>query len=257
LVAALGSYLDARAAGGEWLVRMEDVDAPRCVPGADSAILRTLERFGLNWDGEVVYQSRRGEAYAEALESLRARGRAFPCACTRREVGDGPYPGTCRDGLGPGRQARSWRFRSIHSAEAFDDRRLGRIASPPPTDFVLLRADGYWAYQLAVVVDDAWQGITDIVRGEDLLESTPAQMQLQRSLGLAPTTYLHLPLARDPQGNKLSKQNRAPALDDGDPQPLLEAAMRFIGLAPPVGLSLSELLAWGVRAWPEATAGPR
>lgn len=252
LVAAVGSYLDAKSRGGEWLVRIEDIDIPRNAPGAADAILRTLERYGFEWDGPVVYQTSRFDAYRQALESLKRAGAAFPCACTRREAGDGPYPGICRDGLPPGRDTRAWRLRTGTEPVRFRDRRLGEFTeqlSETCGDFVLLRADGYWAYQLAVVVDDAWQGITDVVRGEDLLDSTARQIFLQRALVAATPSYLHLPIARDANGDKLSKQTKAPALDEQHPVPELARAMRFLGFDPPETGEIEALWKWGISAW--------
>ena len=214
LVAAVGSYLHARARGGQWLVRIEDVDEPRTVAGAASDILRALEAHALFWDGPVLYQSTRKDAYRAALESLKQSGHAFPCACSRRDLIDGAYPGTCRDGIAPGKQARSWRFRG-------------------EGDFILLRADGYFAYQLAVVVDDAYQLITDVVRGEDLLDSTPGQIALQTALRVPTPRYVHLPLVRDEQGEKLSKQTRAPAIVNSRVPQNLQAALAFLGIAVP------------------------
>ncbi len=252
LVAAVGSYLDAKSRGGEWLVRIEDIDIPRNAPGAADRILRTLERYALEWDGPVVYQTSRFGTYGQVLESLKHAGTAFPCGCTRREAGEGPYPGICRDGLPPGRGARAWRLRTGTEPIRFRDRRLGECTerlSETCGDFVLFRADGYWAYQLAVVVDDAWQGITDIVRGEDLLDSTARQICLQRALGVPTPSYLHLPIARDANGDKLSKQTKAPALDEEHPAPELVRAMRFLGLDPPETGELRALWKWGISAW--------
>jgi glutamyl-Q tRNA(Asp) synthetase len=212
LVAAVASYLDAKAHRGEWLVRMEDLDVPRCVPGAADEILRALEVYGLHWDGPVVYQSARLPAYQEALERLVADGAAYPCGCSRKEVGD-VYPGTCRAGLAPGRTARSWRLR----------------ASGEVDDFILKRADGIFAYQLAVVVDDGWQGITHVVRGADLLDSTPRQLYLQTLLGLPHPHYRHVPVVTNAHGEKLSKQTLAPALRFDQPGPALLEALRFLG----------------------------
>ena len=213
LVAAVGSYLDARAAHGEWLVRMEDLDTPRNVPGAASGILRTLENYGFTWDGPVMYQSERIDAYRAALDALKQQGAVYPCACSRKEI-EQRYPGTCRAGIAPGRTARSWRVRT-------DD--------PDLDDFILLRADGVFAYQLAVVVDDEAQGITNVVRGADLLDSTPRQIYLQRLLGYRTPEYLHLPVALNAEGQKLSKQTRAPAIDDMPVGTALCAALRFLG----------------------------
>ncbi len=223
LLAAVGSFLDARSQGGEWLLRMEDLDPPREVPGAADNILRTLEAFGLYWDGKVTYQSQRHAAYRAALDRLERTGQTYPCGCTRREIRahagpDGSprsYPGTCRDGLPPGRGARSVRLRVPDHKITFDDRLQGAISEYLPEqsgDFILLRADGLFAYQLAVVVDDAHQGITDIVRGADLLDSTSQQIALQQALGYPTPHYLHLPVVVNEQGKKLSKQTHARAV---------------------------------------------
>lgn len=250
LVAAVASYLDAHAHQGQWLVRMEDVDTPRCIPGAADSILRTLEAFGLHWHGPVLYQSARGVAYQAALDQLIAQGHAFPCACTRKEVGDAPYPGTCREGL-RGKPARAYRLRVNSETIAFEDRLQGPYSANLETecgDFVLLRADGLWAYQLAVVVDDEAQGVTDVVRGADLLDSTPRQIHLQRCLGYRPLRYLHVPVALGEHGEKLSKQTLAPALDNYDAPRLLRQALRFLGQDAPA-LPLSELWAWARVHW--------
>jgi glutamyl-Q tRNA(Asp) synthetase len=196
----MASYLDARQNGGLWLVRMEDLDTPRNVPGADADILRTLEAFGLEWDGAVLYQSTRIEAYRAALDQLKRGGHVFPCSCTRT------MEGPCRCISGP-----RWRVRY------------------PGDDFTLLRADGIFAYQLAVVVDDAFQGVTDVVRGADLLDSTPRQIHLQKLLGLATPRYRHIPLVTNERGEKLSKQTLAPPLDLSRVEEQREAALRFLG----------------------------
>ena len=257
LVAALASFLDARAHGGEWLVRMEDVDEPRTVPGAASEILRCLEACGLEWDGEPVHQTTRFGAYREALALLERRGFAYPCACSRKEAGDGGlYAGTCRNGIAPGRVARSVRLR-VPDGEviAFNDLILGLQSENIPAatgDFPLRRADGFWAYQLAVVVDDAWQGITHVVRGADLLDSTARQILLQRLLGLATPRYAHVPVVLGPDGQKLSKQTRAPAIDLARPGAALAEALRFLHQPTPPGLEqwpVREIAAHAVRHW--------
>ena len=265
LVAAVGSYLDARAHAGEWLLRIEDIDAPRNVAGAQESILRALDAFGFEWDGELVCQSRRVDLYRAALQDLRLAGRAYPCACSRREVADsttGPsvdggrvYPGTCRHGLPAGRQPRAWRLRVPDESIVFDDRIQGRIAQNLERevgDFVLLRADGQYAYQLAVVVDDAAQGITDVVRGADLLDSTPRQIWLQRCLGVPEPRYAHLPVAANEAGEKLSKQTLAPAIDVSRVSELLVAALAFLGQRPPPGLARAgggEIWDWAYENW--------
>lgn len=263
LIAAVGSFLEARAHGGEWLLRMEDVDAPRCSIAAADAILRALESYGFSWDGSVVWQSQRHAAYAAALEQLKQAGRGFPCACTRREladsilVADGAalYPGACRNGLPAGKTARSWRVRIDAARVTFDDAVQGRIESDLAQevgDFILLRADGLFAYQLAVAVDDAEAGITHVVRGVDLLLSTPRQIFLQQCLGLPTPAYAHLPVALNAAGEKLSKQTRAMPLDVSRPVPALLAALEFLGQSPPPQLraaSRDELWAWARTNW--------
>lgn len=269
LVAAVASYLDARANCGEWLVRMEDVDSGRTVPGAADQILRTLEQFGFTWDGAVLWQSRRTERYREALHRLWQRNAVFSCACTRRDLSIGSrlsedgvawYPGYCRDGLSQeylkaGRVARSVRFRVTDHPIQFLDRCQGLVESRLESsigDFVVLRADGLFAYQLAVVVDDAEQGVTDVVRGADLLGSTPRQIALQRALGYATPRYLHVPVAAHASGEKLSKQTRAAPLNAGRASKELHAALLFLHQAPPDALrdgSLAELWDWAVRNW--------
>ena len=263
LVAAVGSYCDARSRGGRWLLRMEDVDRPRCVPGAAEGILRTLEDFGFAWDGEVVWQSRRSEAYREALARLTQGGRLYPCGCTRREIADSALapdggrvsPGPCRNGLPSGRVARAWRLRGPAGNVRFEDAIQGPVVeevSQAVGDFVLLRADGLFAYQLAVVVDDAAAGVTHVVRGADLLDSTARQIVLQRCMGLPPVHYAHLPVVVNATGEKLSKQTLARAVEEGDPASALFAALVFLGQGPPAELSgtpPSEVLAWGVAHW--------
>jgi len=263
LVAAVGSFCDARARGGRWLLRMEAVDTPRCVAGAAEAILRTLENFGLSWDGEVVWQSRRLEAYRDALTRLEAGGRVYGCGCTRREIADSTlapdgariYPGTCRGGLPPGRVARAWRLRVPAGEVRFEDAVQGPMAeevSRAVGDFVLLRADGLFAYQLAVVVDDAAAGVTHVVRGADLLDSTARQIVLQNCLGLPRLQYAHLPVVVNEAGEKLSKQTLARAVDEGNPSRTLFAALAFLGQDPPAELAEAprpELLAWAVAHW--------
>ena len=238
LVAALASWLDARAAEGRWLVRIEDLDAPRALPGAADDILRTLDRLGLGWDGPVRYQSRRSASYKAALESLDT----YWCGCTRREIADSSigrasdgaqiYPGTCRAGLAPGRTPRALRVRTGGEEIAFTDRVQGpqrQVLEREIGDFVLLRADGQFAYQLAVVVDDAEQGVTDVVRGADLLDSTPRQIFLQRLLGYPMPRYLHVPAAVNQAGEKLSKQTGARPVDIKRKAEELARALTFLG----------------------------
>lgn len=263
LVAATGSFLEARSRGGEWLLRMEDVDAPRCSMTAAGEILRTLEACGFAWDGEPVWQSRRSAAYAAALERLQRSGQVYPCACTRKELADSAiapdgaaiYPGTCRHGLPPGRAARAWRLRVGDARVSFDDAIQGHIASELASDagdFILLRADGLYAYQLAVVVDDADAGITHVVRGADLLASTARQIFLQQCLGLPTPAYAHLPVAVNQAGEKLSKQTRAAPVDNARPGPAVFAALEFLGQRPPRELSGAdpqELWNWAMANW--------
>lgn len=244
LVAAVASFLQARAAGGEWLVRIEDLDPPRTVPGAAASILRTLERLGLHWDGAVMYQSTRDAAYRDAYAQLQAAGALYPCGCSRKEIADssiagidGPvYPGTCRAGLAVGKSARAWRVRTDDSPLTFHDAvfgRIERVLARDIGDFIVRRADGLFAYQLAVTVDDAAQGITDVVRGADLLESTARQIHLQRLLGYPTPTYMHVPVAVAANGEKLSKQNSANLLEARPPLPVLARVLRFLGQSPP------------------------
>ncbi|WP_321474698.1 tRNA glutamyl-Q(34) synthetase GluQRS [uncultured Paludibaculum sp.] len=259
LVAAVASYLDARRHGGRWLVRIEDVDEPRTAAGAADVILRTLEACGLEWDEPVVYQSRRKSLYREALDDLIRIGEVFPCACTRKEIADStisttpgaevPYPGTCRSRLPPGRAPRAWRVKVPDGLISFVDRRQGsqqQNLRRETGDFVVLRADGFFAYQLAVVVDDADQGITDVVRGEDLLASTPRQIYLQRLLGYPHPRYLHFPVVRNATGDKLSKQTGAAAIDPSQPGSALRTALLFLGIDPPPDLSPAEVLKWAI-----------
>ncbi len=275
-MAALASWLDARAHGGQWLVRIEDVDTPRCVPGADQLILQQLAACGLVPDAAPVYQSQRGTLYQQALDQLIASGQAYPCACTRADIaqanaalgllkprhGDLVYPGTCRPARGGlrGKPARAWRVQvpnAPHDLVNWHDRRLGaqqqHLASAVG-DFVALRADGLWAYQLAVVVDDAAQGITHIVRGEDLADNTPRQMLLQRYLGLPTPSYLHTPLVMGDNGEKLSKQNGAAALDATDPLTTLRQAGQALGLNH-TALTVDTWLQEAVRQWPHQAPG--
>ncbi len=288
LVAALASWLDARAHGGRWLVRIEDVDTPRCVPGADQTILAQLAACGMQADEEPTYQTARGALYQAALDRLIASRQAYPCACSRSDIaavlaaqgqprsrhGELVYPGTCRMGL-QGRPARAWRLLTANlkknTAQAdveytdsatdfvattlhWTDRRLGpqqQDVAAEVGDFVLKRADSLWAYQLAVVVDDAAQGISHIVRGEDLTDNTARQILLQRALGLPTPAYLHTPLVLGPNGEKLSKQNGAQAIDTSAPQAALaalNAAAATLGLPQHSG-SVAEALALWVTAW--------
>jgi glutamyl-Q tRNA(Asp) synthetase len=244
---------------------MEDVDTPRNVPGAADSILKTLEVFGFAWDGPVLYQSSRFEAYAAALAQLKQAGLAYGCACSRKEIADSAtrpavdgglaYPGTCRDGLPPGREARAWRLRVNDDEIAFDDRVQGRVVQHLETDvgdFVLRRADGLFAYQLAVAVDDEFQQVSQVVRGADLLASTPRQIWLQRCLGFSTPLYAHLPVAANAAGEKLSKQTLARALATDQAAAELVRALRFLGQAAPRELAratVAEVWAWARENW--------
>ena len=263
LLTALASYADARAHGGRWLVRMEDLDPPREMAGAADDILRTLEAFGFEWDGGVAYQSRRYDLYHEALGRLKAKGLVYPCDCSRKDWqaaaragADGFVYNGCCAGLDPQRalhKTPAWRVRVPDEIIGFDDAVVGHYAqnlAHDIGDFVLLRADGFWAYQLAVVADDAAQGITHIVRGQDLLVSTPRQLWLQRALDTPEPHYAHLPLLVNGAGQKWSKQTLAPALDLGAREALLRQVMAYLKrpAAPEVGRP-QDLLAWAVRHW--------
>jgi glutamyl-Q tRNA(Asp) synthetase len=266
LVAALASWLDARACRGRWLVRIEDIDGPRCVPGADHEILRQLSLLGLHPDEPPLWQSTRDAAYAQALQDLKASASAYPCGCTRKDIeaaveqapprhGELIYPGTCRDGL-HGKPARAWRVRGGSPDQplviAWHDRRLGmqtQDVTHEVGDFVVKRADGLWAYQLAVVVDDAAQGITHIVRGEDLADNTPRQIHLQALLGLPTPSYLHTPLVLGADGEKLSKQNGATPLDVSDPLAALRAAGSVLGLPNLTAATPAQWLVSATPAW--------
>jgi len=272
LVAALASWLDVRANRGRWLVRIEDVDTPRCVPGVDRLILRQLSDCGLSPDEPPLWQSQRTDLYQQALDALVARNQAYPCACTRSDIeaelqrlgrpksrhGELVYPGTCRAGL-HGRAARAWRLRTDPQPVSWTDRRLGpqvQDVEQEVGDFVLKRADGLFAYQLAVVVDDGAQGITHIVRGEDLADNTARQILLQRALGLPTPHYLHTPLVLGANGEKLSKQNGAQALDTREPLAALNAAAAVLGLQVQASL-LADWLAQATRQWAATWRGDR
>jgi glutamyl-Q tRNA(Asp) synthetase len=260
LVAALASWLDARAHRGQWLLRIEDLDTPRVIAGAEADILATLEQLGLHHDGEVVRQSQRTPLYLEALEWLASRGLAYRCSCSRSEA-QHPYPGTCRDARnGPGPSA--WRFRLDPAAStAFEDRVQGRLeyAHPALGDPVIFRRDGIAAYQLAVVVDDLAQGVTDVVRGADLLESTAWQLRLIEALGGVPPRYLHVPLIVEPDGAKLAKSRRSLPVATLAPSRALTEALKLLGQQPPDALATAapaQILEWGVAHWnPAAMAG--
>jgi glutamyl-Q tRNA(Asp) synthetase len=279
LVAALASWLDARAHNGQWLVRIEDVDTPRCIPGADQLILQQLATCGLVPDTPVMWQSQRGDAYQAALDTLIAKGWAYPCGCSRKEIEDAQvmmghmrerhtaavYPGTCRSGLN-GKTARAWRLNvqqviddlKLPKPLTWQDRLLGKQqqnVTQEVGDFVLRRADGLWAYQLAVVVDDAAQGISHIVRGADLTDNTARQIMLQRALSLPTPSYMHTPLVLGENGEKLSKQNGAIALDVSQPLVALKTAAHALGLPKPSdGASIEQALAEWIKAWQEMSS---
>ena len=236
LVAALGSWARARSQNGAWIVRMEDLDPPREFPGAAADIVAALAAFGMSSDEPMLYQSARAAAYTDAFERLRHAGHVFPCWCSRSDLAatHGLHRGTCVAGEDATR-APAWRLRAPDLVVGFDDLALGRQSQnlrDAVGDFVIRRVEGWYAYQLAVVVDDAAQGITEIVRGADLLDSTPRQIHLQRLLRLPTPAYLHLPLVLDAEGRKLSKQDRARPIDRDDPVPALRAALEFLGMDP-------------------------
>ena len=262
LVAAMASYADAKSNAGRWLLRIEDLDPPREQSGAAASFPRVLASYGFQWDGAILHQSNRSAAYRAALDRLRAGNKVFACGCSRAQLNEAPlgatgervYPGTCRDGLAPGRSARSWRLRVESAAVTFVDRIQGpqsQDLAQEAGDFVLLRADGLWAYQLAVVVDDWEQGVTDIVRGADLLSSTPRQIWLQRQLGAPVLRYAHVPAAVNAAGRKLSKQTRAPPLPMEHPVAMLCAAWRFLNQSMPVDepWDVDEFWRWACAHW--------
>ncbi len=256
LLAALGSYLQARSHHGQWLVRIEDIDPPREVPGAATTILRQLTHYGLHWDGEVLWQSQRHEAYREALAWLQAQGMSYYCTCTRSRIQQlgGFYDGHCRT-AGNGPDGAATRLRQTHPVLHFQDALRGHIEAEPSLareDFIIHRKDGLFAYNLAVVVDDHFQGITEIVRGADLIEPTVRQISLYQQFGWAVPGWLHLPLALNQDGNKLSKQNHAPALPEGDPRPAIVTALHALNQRVSAGwqdYALEDLLANAVKNW--------
>lgn len=259
LIAALGSFLHARAAQGQWRVRIDDLDPPREIAGSADSILATLERFGLHWDGDVVWQSQRHDAYRAALDALHHHGLSYYCTCTRQRIAQigGTYDGHCRD-LTLGAEHAALRLRQTRPVYVFDDDFQGPLhasQSLAEEDFIIRRRDGFFAYNLAVVVDDHYQGVNHIVRGADLIEPTVRQISLYQHLGYPPPGYLHLPLAVNAKGDKLSKQNHAPALPEGDPRPVLLKALQFLGQTLPENwqdLSLDLLLRWATDHWSPA-----
>ncbi len=263
LVAAVGSYLEAKFNGGEWLVRIEDLDPPRVVSGASSEILTMLDRLGMEWDGEVIYQSRRKEIYQDALASLDQLGLIYPCFCSRKEIVDSSvvgisgsiYPGTCRNNAPNRNKPGALRVKTNHNSIEFIDILNGSVCQRLRNDigdFIIRRADGVYAYQLAVVVDDAAQNITHVVRGADLLDSTPRQIYLQQLLGFITPVYMHLPLVINNSGEKLSKQTKAVPIDLSNAQSQLVAALQFLGQAPPTELMTSTIPSfwqWAIENW--------
>lgn len=268
LIAAVASFLEAKAHDGQWLVRMEDLDKPREMQGAADDILKTLEIFGFEWDETVIYQNCRQQAYEQAFQQLQHKGLVYPCACSRKEIADSAsrhpglqgldgiiYPGTCRSGLTDGKTPRAWRIKTDDAAIVFDDAiqgHFGHNLSELIGDFVLKRADGFYAYQLAVVVDDAEQGITHVVRGADLLDSTSRQIYLQHILSVPTPAYAHVPAATNANGEKLSKQTLARALDKQHPEKDLWRALDFLGQSPPQELqtsSLADIWQWAEQQW--------
>lgn len=264
LVAAVASYCDAKAHQGRWLLRIEDVDTTRSVKGAVSQILSALEAYGFEWDGEIVYQSQRSAIYQYYLEQLIAKSLAYPCSCSRKEIADSStrtgiegnlYPGTCRSGYTNSERACAWRMRTDDQTVGFDDRALGCFEHHMARDigdFVLKRADGLFAYQLAVVVDDATQGVTDVVRGADLLYSTTRQIYLQQKLGFATPDYLHIPVVKNALGEKLSKQTLASPLSLNNTLGTLLEALSFLGLQSPASMKNAtpqEVWRWAFAHW--------
>ena len=256
LYTAAASFLDARANGGCWLVRAEDPDGPRVVPGSADGILRTLSRFGFEWDGDVVHQSGCGDRYAAALDDLGARGLTFQCSCSRLQLAeDERYPGHCRNGpLKPG-TACATRVRVDEATIQFTDRIQGTFRQDVAAavgDMLVRRRDQLFAYVLAVVVDDAAQRVTHVVRGADLLDNTPRQIHLQRLLGLKPPDYAHVPLLMEPDGKKLAKSSRSVQLDGSTPLPLLIKVFDLLNLSPPPELDLAtipEAWSWATAKW--------
>jgi len=253
LVSAVGSYLEARRAGGLWLLRIEDIDPPREVAGSADRIIEDLNSLGLVPDGPVLYQSSRLEAYQRAVDQLLEKGLAYPCACSRKDLSaSGKYAGTCRNGLPPGKNPRSIRFRVEAGVCAFEDRLQGFVSDSPADiggDFIIKRADGLFAYQLAVVVDDDFQGVTQVVRGADLLDSTSRQICLQKALGLVSPDYMHLPVVISADGKKLSKRIQTDPVKRQEPASAVGQALKFLGQNPPPGLALNSLWEWALDHW--------
>ena len=253
LVSAVGSYLETKSAGGLWLLRIEDIDPPREIAGSADRIIDDLSRLGLIPDGPVLYQSSRLGTYQAAVDRLLKNGLAYPCACSRKDLpASGKYAGTCRNGIPPDKNPRSIRFRVDAGICAFEDRLQGLVSESPADiggDFIIRRADGLFAYQLAVVVDDDFQGVTQVVRGADLLDSTSRQICLQKALGLVSPDYMHLPVVISTDGKKLSKRIKTDPVKHQDPASAVEQALKYLGQTPPPGLSLTGLWEWALEHW--------
>jgi glutamyl-Q tRNA(Asp) synthetase len=258
LIAAVGSYLQAKKNNGEWLIRMEDVDTTRKIDGADTDILRTLELFGFEWDGEVIYQSRQTEYYEQALEQLISQSLVFPCFCSRKQLAGSNsniYPGTCRQRRLPEKNKHALRVIANNINIEFNDAVMGKQSQNIKQqcgDFIIKRRDGLFAYQLAVVVDDAMQNISEIVRGADLLDSTPRQIYLQQLLHYSTPDYCHLPLAVDATGNKISKSEGGSKINPNDRGKLLISVLEFLGQKPPADLlesNINDIWTWAVKHW--------
>ena len=253
LVSAIGSYLETKTANGSWLLRIEDIDPPRELSGSSKRIISDLHRLGMKPDSPVLYQSSRLDAYQHTVDLLKEKGLAYQCACSRKDLtASGIYPGTCRNGIVKGKKPRSVRFCVGDSACDFTDKLQGHISdfpAGPGGDFIIHRADGLFAYQLAVVVDDNFQGVTQVVRGADLLDSTPRQICLQNALGFVSPDYMHLPVAISADGRKLSKRVQADPVKNQDPAYAVQHALHFLGQNPPKGYSLGKLWDWALKHW--------
>lgn len=263
LIAAVGSYLEAKSHNGEWLVRIENLDKPREIPAASHEIFRALEILGMEWDHEVIYQDQRIDSYENILTILNKRGLTYSCTCTRKEIADSSitgisgqiYAGTCRNNVQNKDRPGAVRIKTDNNIIEFEDSLHGLISQRLESetgDFILRRSDGIYAYQLAVVADDATQGITNVVRGADLLDSTPRQIYLQKLLGYSTPTYMHLPVAVNNQGEKLSKQTKAALLDISNPVKQLVEAVNFLGQESPIellGSNVSSFWKWAIENW--------
>lgn len=263
LITAVGSYLEAKSHNGEWLVRIENLDKPREIPAASHEILRALEILGMEWDHEVIYQDQRKDTYENVLTILNKRGLTYSCTCTRKEIADSSitgtsgqiYAGTCRNNVHNKDRPSAVRIKTDNNIIEFEDSLNGLISQKLESktgDFILRRSDGVYAYQLAVVADDATHGITNIVRGADLLDSTPRQIYLQKLLGYSTPAYMHLPVAVNNQGKKLSKQTKSALLDISNPVKQLIEAVNFLGQEPPIELlenNVSSFWKWAIENW--------